>query len=105
MFEQMPPPHFCLKIVCKKGLVFQELTVMACQLELELTEDDVPGSKLEEPLKSAMVPALRRWLLCHGIQVPTSLKKLIERLGGNICLLLMLLNRQILVNCRKRHFR
>ena len=66
---------------------------MACQLELELTEDDVPGSKLEEPLESAMVPALRRWLLCHGIQVPTSLKKLIERLGVNICLLLMLLNR------------
>ena len=60
MFEQMPPPHFCLKIVCKKGLVFQHLTVMASQLELELTEDDVPGTKLEEPLESAMVPALRK---------------------------------------------
>ena len=50
--------------------------------KLELTEDNVPGAKLEEPLESATVPALRRWLLCHGIQVQTSLKKskLIERL-------------------------
>ena len=52
---------------------------MACQLEL--TEDDVLGAKLEEPLESITVTALRRWLLCHGIQVQTSMKKskLIER--------------------------
>ena len=35
----------------------------------ELTEDDVLGAKLEEPLESATVPALKRWLLCHGIHV------------------------------------
>ena len=47
----------------------------------ELTEDDVEGAKVEEPLESVTVPALKRWLLCHGIQVPTSLKKskLVER--------------------------
>lgn len=47
----------------------------------QLTEDDVPGAKLEEPLESVIVPALKRWLLCHGIHVPTSMKKskLIER--------------------------
>ena len=31
--------------------------------------------QLGEPLESATVSALRRWLLCHGKQVPTSLKK------------------------------
>ena len=31
----------------------------------ELTEDDIPGAKLEEPLESHAVHALRRWLLCH----------------------------------------
>lgn len=47
----------------------------------ELTEDDIPGAKLEEPLESHAVHALRRWLLCHGIVVPTSWKKakLVER--------------------------
>ena len=38
----------------------------------ELTEGDIPGAKLEEPLESHAVHALRRWLLCHGIVVPTS---------------------------------
>lgn len=47
----------------------------------ELTEDDIPGAKLDEPLESHAVHALRRWLLCHGITVPTAWKKakLIER--------------------------
>lgn len=54
---------------------------MASQPEIEMTEEDVPGAKLEEPLESATVPTLRRWLLCHGIIAPTSHKKskLIER--------------------------
>lgn len=48
----------------------------------ELTEDDIPGARLDEPLQSHAVHALKRWLLCHGIVVPTSWKKakLIERL-------------------------
>ena len=47
----------------------------------QITEDNVPGAKLEELLESVTVPALKRWLLCHGIHVATSLKKskLIER--------------------------
>ena len=59
-----------------------EYFYIAMASQLELTEDDVPGAKLEEPLESATVPALRRWLLCRGIQVQTSLKKskLVERL-------------------------
>ena len=54
--------------------------------QLELTEEDVPGAKLEEPLESYTVPALRRWLLCHGIQLPTSMKKsaVIEKLVGQL---------------------
>ena len=42
---------------------------------VELTENDIPGAMLEEPLESVTMPALRWWLLCRGIQVPTSLRK------------------------------
>lgn len=47
----------------------------------ELTESDIPGATLHEPLESATVHALRWWLLCHGIQAPTSWRKakLIEK--------------------------
>ena len=47
----------------------------------ELTEEDIPGAELDEPLESHAVHALRLWLLCHGIVAPTSWKKakLIER--------------------------
>ena len=48
---------------------------------VELTEKDIPGALLEEPLETVTMPALRWWLLCRGIQVPTSLRKakLIEK--------------------------
>ena len=48
---------------------------------LELTEEDIPGAKLDEPLESHAVHGLRRWLLCHGIVAPISWRKakLIER--------------------------
>ena len=42
---------------------------------VQLTEKDIPGAALEEPLEGHTVPALRWWLLCHGIQAP------IERLA------------------------
>ena len=47
----------------------------------ELTESDIPGAILSGPLESATAPALRWWLLCRGIQAPTSWKKpvLIEK--------------------------
>ena len=47
----------------------------------QLTESDIPGATLHEPLESATVHALRWWLLCHGIQTPTSWRKakLIEK--------------------------
>jgi len=48
---------------------------------VELTEDDIPGAGLSEPLESHTVPALKWWLLCRGIKVPSSWKKqqVIER--------------------------
>ena len=48
---------------------------------VELTEEDIPGARLEEPLESVTMPALRWWLLCRGIQVTTTLRKakLIEK--------------------------
>ena len=42
--------------------------------EAELTEDDIPGAALADPLESHTVPALKWWLLCHEIKVPSSWK-------------------------------
>ena len=54
---------------------------MAEETTMELTEADISGAVLKEPLESHAIPALRWWLLCHGIRVPTSWKKpkLIDR--------------------------
>ena len=38
------------------------------QLTVELTEDDIPGAALHEPLDSHTVPALKWWLVCRGSQ-------------------------------------
>ena len=38
-------------------------STMAASNDVELTEDDVPGAKIEEPLENATIPALKRWLL------------------------------------------
>ena len=47
----------------------------------ELTEKDIPGAILNEPLENATVPELKWWLLCRGIQAPSLWRKmkLIER--------------------------
>ena len=37
----------------------------------ELTENDIPGAILTEPLEKSTVPALKWWLLCRGIQAPS----------------------------------
>ena len=40
-----------------------------------LNEDDVPGASLPEPLEKQSVPALKRWLLCGGIEMPRNTRK------------------------------
>ena len=47
----------------------------------ELSESDIPGAILQEPLENATVPELKWWLLCRGVEVPSSWRKpkLIER--------------------------
>ena len=44
-------------------------------LEVVLTPDDIPGAKLAEPYEQHTVAALRWWLLCRDITLPTSTKK------------------------------
>ena len=46
-----------------------------------LTEEDIPGASLSEPLHQHSNSSLRWWLLCHGDSVASGLKKadLIER--------------------------
>ena len=61
-----------------------------------LTEQDIPGAALNEPLDQHTMPEPRWWLLCHGIQVTASLRKnqLIKRFvstGGIVALSVPLL--------------
>ena len=44
-------------------------------VSVELTEDDIPGARLPDPLDKHTNQALRWWLLCHGVQVPVSTTK------------------------------
>jgi len=46
------------------------------QQVVQLTETDVPGASLEEPMDKHSIPALRQWLLCRGItEIPTTWRK------------------------------
>ena len=42
---------------------------------VKLTEVDIPGASLSEPLEMHTIPELKWWLLCRGVQPPTSWKK------------------------------
>ena len=42
----------------------------------ELTKKDIPGAILNQPLENATVPELKWWLLCRGIQAPSSWRKM-----------------------------
>ena len=41
----------------------------------ELSEDDIPGAVLNEPLENATIPAFKWWLLCRGIKAPSLWRK------------------------------
>ena len=43
--------------------------------QLTLSPEDIPGADLSEPFEQYTVSALRWWLLCRGIKVPTSWRK------------------------------
>jgi hypothetical protein len=42
---------------------------------IELTDADIPGAHLEEPLDSHNVAALRWWLVCRGMKPSSTLRK------------------------------
>ena len=42
---------------------------------MDLTENDIPGAILNEPLENATVQALKWWLLCRGMQASSSWRK------------------------------
>lgn len=54
---------------------------MSTSVEVQLTDADVDGAELNEPLERATVCALRRWLTCHGVNFAANTRKpeLIER--------------------------
>ena len=43
--------------------------------QVTYSPDDIPGGALPEPFEQHTVSALRWWLLCRGIKVPTSWRK------------------------------
>ena len=45
------------------------------QQVVRLTEVDVPGALLEEPIDKHSIPALKQWLLCRGIEMSSSVRK------------------------------
>ena len=49
---------------------------------VNLTESDIPGALLSEPMDCHTMPKLKWWLLCRGIKAPTSWnkQKLLSRL-------------------------
>ena len=49
---------------------------------VQLTEVDVPGASLAEPLEKQRVPALKQWILCRGIKTSSNSRKkqLLEQL-------------------------
>ena len=61
------------------------VTASPVQVSVELSEEDIPGAALDEPLDVHNVAALRWWLQCHGIKPASSWKKqhLISRLELN----------------------
>ena len=60
-------------------------------IDVELTESDIPGASLNEPLDRHTIPELKWWLLCRGVTVSSSIKKsqLIDRYYFEIVHLLM----------------
>ena len=46
------------------------------QQVVQLTEVDVPGVLLEEPMDKHGIPALKRWLLCCGIEMSSFVCKM-----------------------------
>ena len=52
-----------------------EVASTASQETVSCTEADVPGALLDEPVERQSVPALKRWLLCRGIEMPRSARK------------------------------
>ena len=44
-------------------------------LVVHLTEYDVPGASLAEPIEKQSVPVLKRWLLCRGIETSSNTRK------------------------------
>ena len=51
------------------------MEVGSSQQVVQLTEIDVPGASLEEPMDKHSIPALKRWLLCRGIEMSSSVRK------------------------------
>ena len=51
------------------------MEVGSSQQVVQLTEIDIPGASLEEPMNKHSIPALKWWLLCRGIEMPSSVHK------------------------------
>ena len=47
----------------------------ASSTQIFLSPENIPGAVLAEPYTKYTAAALRWWLLCRGVKIPSSLKK------------------------------
>jgi len=52
---------------------------MACVLEIDLEETDVPGASLAKPVEQCTNAVLKRWLACRGAKVTGKRVDLVAR--------------------------
>ena len=50
-------------------------TSSTAEVEVALTENDIPGASLQPPFEKHTMSELRWWLLCRGVTVASSQKK------------------------------
>ena len=50
-------------------------TTSSSTVSVSLSAADIPGAYLSEPYETHAIPALRWWLLCRGLKVPTGWRK------------------------------
>ena len=79
LLAKYPNVHFFSLVLIISYSRLTDIVMAGCSqgaVSVQLTEDDIPGAKLSEPLEKHINHALRWWLFCRGIQVPVSLTKL-----------------------------
>ena len=86
-FAITPPLTSCISLTahmpgCVDKQIIRTLVAMALDgtfVNVELNEEDVPGSSLCKEVEKCSVLELKRWLQCRGLKISGSKQQLINR--------------------------